>query len=403
MQRNIILVTNDNKIEAFLKTKLVLLREADSIVVTNYANAKNDIEKYSSDIAVLYCSYEQEECLELIKEIKNTPVILLMENYDKDLLLAAFDAGIKDYLTLSSTDADVLIRIIWALQNKYNSEKAELAEHLLEELKIKEKDSVIYIDYRQIFDYEIEQIKKTSKEAVFMVISPTDNAKLSLDEKVFSDKLCSLLRDGDIIAKALNYRYYVLLNKTNTKGAFALFDRIKKETGIDVAAGISAVNNQTFDELEYETLNANIDALSTGKEVIVVNHDSAAETWIDEINSSPKKNFKLFKQAFNKKLENVIIPVFYRMQQLYEKNMPDGDIEQNVNEKQSIFVIKNGELENIFKITYPGFSKINIDIIHDGLDSAENKRVSFNINELNEDFLEALLDEFYKDTKQTLV
>ena len=402
MQKNIILITNDNKIETFLKTKLVLLREADSIVVSNYLNAKTDIEKYSSDIAILYCSYEQEECLDLIKEIKNTPVILLMENYDKDLLLAAFEAGIKDYLTLSSTDADVLIRVIWALQSKYNQDKADMTEHLLENLKIKEKGSVLFIDYRQIFDYEIEQIKKTSKESVFMILSPTDNAKMNLDENVFSDKLCSLLRDGDIIAKALNYRYYILLHKTNTKGAFVLFDRIKTETGIDIAAGLSTINNQTFDELEYETLNANIDALTTGKEIIVVSHDSVAETWIEEINTSPKKNFKLFKQAFNKKLENVIIPVFYRMQQLYEKNMPDVDIEQNVNEKQSIFIIKNGELENTFKITYPGFSKINIDIIHDGLDSAENKRVSFNINELNEDFLEALLDEFYRDTKQTL-
>ena len=402
MQRNIILVTNDNKIEAFLKTKLVLLREVDSIIVSNYTNALNDIEKYSSDVVFVYCSYEQEECLELIKGIKNIPVILLMEDYDKDLLLAAFDAGIKDYLTLSSTDADVLIRTIWALKSKYQQDKADMTEHLLENLNIVDSDSVIFIDYQKIFDYEIEKIKQTSQDAVFMVLSPTDNAKLSLDEKSFSHKLCSILRNTDLIAKALNYRYYILLNKTNTKGAFVLFDRIKNETGIDVAAGISAINNQTFEELEYETLNANIDALSTGKEVIVVNHDAASETWIDEINASPKKNFKLFKQAFNKKLENVIIPVFYRMQQIYEKNLPDAEIEQNVNEKQSIFIIKNSELENTFKITYPGFSKINIDILHDGLDSAENKRVSFNINELNEDFLEALLDEFYKDTKLTL-
>ena len=402
MQRNIILVTNDNKIENFLKTKLVLLREVDSIIVSNYTDAKNDIEKYCPDVVFVYCSYEQEECLELIKGIKNIPVILLMENYDKDLLLAAFDAGIKDYLTLSSTDADVLIRTIWALKDKYKQDKADMTEHLLENLNIMDKDSVIYIDYQKIFDYEIEQIKKTSKDAVFMVLSPTDNAKLNLDEKTFANKLCSILRNSDIIAKAINYRYYLLLNKTNTKGAFVLFDRIKSETGVDIAAGISAINNQTFEELEYETLNANIDALSTGKEVIVVNHDAASETWIDEINSSPKKNFKLFKQAFNKKLENVIIPVFYRMQQIYEKNMPNAEIEQNVNEKQSIFIIKNDELENTFKITYPGFSKINIDILHDGLDSAENKRVSFNINELNEDFLEALLDEFYKDTKLTL-
>ena len=402
MQRNIILVTNDNNIENFLKTKLVLLREVDDIAVSNYANALNDIEKYSSDVVFVYCSYEQEECLELIKEIKDIPVILLMENYDKDLLLAAFDAGIKDYLTLAATDADVLIRTIWALKDKYKQEKADMTENLLENLNIKDKECAVYIDYQKIFDYEIENIKQTSKDAVFMVLSPTDNAKLNTDEKTFASKLCALLRDGDIIAKAPNFRYYLLLNKTNTKGAFVLFDRIKTETGTDVAAGISAINNQTFEELEYETLNANIDALSTGKEVIVVNHDAAAETWIDEINASPQKNFKLFKQAFNKKLENVIIPVFYRMQQIYEKNMPNAEIEQNVNEKQSIFIIKNDELENIFKITYPGFSKINIDILHDGLDSAENKRVSFNINELNEDFLEALLDEFYKDTKLTL-
>ena len=403
MQRNIILITNDNKIENFIKSKLLLLREVDDIVVTNYFNAKNDIQKYFPDVAIIYCSYEQEECLDLIREIKSVPSILLMENYDKEFLLSAFDEGIVDYLTLSASDADVLIRTIWALKHKYERERNDSMQNLLENMNIKEKNSAVYIDYQQIFNFETEKIKQTNREAVFMVLSPTDNARLNWDEKIFSDKVCELLRTGDIIAKAPNFRYYILLNKTNTKGAFVIFDRIKKETGIDIAAGISVISNQSFDELEYETLNANIDALSSGKEIIVVNHDNSSDAWIDELKTAPKKNFKLFKQAFNKKLENVIIPVFYRMQQLYEKNIPDAKIEQNVNEKQSLFIIKCNELENTFKITYPGFSKINIDILHDGLDSAENKRVSFNINELNEDFLEALLDEFYKDVKQTLL
>ena len=58
--------------------------------------------------------------------------------------------------------------------------------------------------------------------------------------------------------------------------------------------------------------------------------------------------------------------------------------------------------ESELKITYPGFSKINIDIIHQGLDSPENKRISLDLTELDESKLTKIVEDFIKEFKKSV-
>jgi len=287
------------------------------------------------------------------------------------------------------------------LKSKEKVDKYDTANYLLDAFNIKDNSSGIYLDYKPAFEYEIEKILKTNSEATFVALAINEEVMQKVSDEVFLKSIKSSLRDSDLVAKVSNNKYYLLLNKTNSKGAFTIFERIKSKVGYDVSAGFSSIKNQSFEELERETVKALNEALMTNKEVIVVNHDYSAENWIDEINVGTNKNFKLFKQAFIKKLEHVIAPVFYRMQQNFSKNLPDTKFEQNIDEKLSVFIIKLQDVKNVFKITYPGFSKINIDIIYEGLDSPENKRIVLDINELNEEVLETFLNEFYEATKKT--
>ena len=61
--------------------------------------------------------------------------------------------------------------------------------------------------------------------------------------------------------------------------------------------------------------------------------------------------------------------------------------------------MKKGDNYSTLKITYPGFSKINIDIIHQGLDSPENRRIGLDLTELTDVKLTSIIDEFIKEFK----
>ena len=116
--------------------------------------------------------------------------------------------------------------------------------------------------------------------------------------------------------------------------------------------------------------------------------------------NTTQKNFKLFKQAFNKKLEKVITPVFFQMQKMYEEKLFKTKIDQYSNDTLSQFSLKTLDREGELKITYPGFSKINIDVIHKGLDSPENKRIRLDLTELDEERLTKILEDFILDFKK---
>jgi len=132
--------------------------------------------------------------------------------------------------------------------------------------------------------------------------------------------------------------------------------------------------------------------------VIIVGEENDSSDWLDKINSS-QKNFKLFKQAFMKKFENVIIPVFFRMQKLYEEKLFETKIKQYSTPNLSSFVLQSKSKTSELKITYPGFAKINIDFVHGGFDSPENKRISLDLNELNEEVLAEIIETFVQEFK----
>jgi hypothetical protein len=90
------------------------------------------------------------------------------------------------------------------------------------------------------------------------------------------------------------------------------------------------------------------------------------------------------------------------MQKLYEEKLFETQIEQYSNSALSAFTLKHGDQVSELKITYPGFSKINIDLLHQGLDSPENKRISLDLTELDDSKLTKILEKFIKEFKSTI-
>lgn len=441
-ENSIVLVTNDNQVEEILKPKLVLLREIDTILTTKYPEAVKNIKANMPDAILLHCSHEktaqvsrereqavsgresdtsrtvrdsfnaneQDACLNLIKEIKadeilkNMSILLIIDEYDQDFILNAYDENISDYMTLRTDDAEILMRTIWCLKENSLVNTVKKQHNLLKQLNVIDSETGFYSNKfcDKVFENEFGIIKETDGEGILMAISPSEESKTKFDAIQLAQAIKNSTRNSDIISHGPLNKFYVFLPKTPLKGAFCVWDKIKKAVGEEntINAGVSSIEGKSFEELKGELLNALIEAESTKNDLIVVNREeSSSQDWLDKINST-QKNFKLFKQAFNKKLDKVITPVFFQVQKLWEEKLYNTQIDQYSNSTLSAFSLKTDKNESDLKITYPGFSKINIDIIHQGLDSPENKRISLDLTELDENRLTGILEDFIQEFKE---
>ena len=125
------------------------------------------------------------------------------------------------------------------------------------------------------------------------------------------------------------------------------------------------------------------------------------DDWLDDEEKSDK-NFKLFKNAYNNKLEKVIAPVFFILLKTYEEKLFNTKIEQYSDELQSVFQLKHGARESRLKILYPGFAKIVIYITHEGLDTPENREITLHLNEVTQKGLAKIVEDFIKEFKKTV-
>lgn len=411
VESNIILITNDETVVQVLKPKLVLLREVDNILPTRYSAALAEIKNVVPEVVLLYCSKEKEECLELIRKIKTneqtkrTSILLVVDNYDQDFILSAYDENITDYLTLNADDAEILMRTIWCIKKSFLTDTLNKQHDLLEELAVIDKNTGFYTnEYSdKIFDNEFKTLKKLNLDGILMLISASEESKTKLNPLQLAKAIKNSTRNSDVIVHGNANRFYVLLSGTNLKGAFCVWDKIKRAVGENytLISGITTVGEKTSEEMKTGLINALAEANSTKQDLVIVSEEekNLSSDWLDKINST-QKNFKLFKQAFNKKLDKVITPVFFQMQKLYEEKLFKTQIEQYSNQTLSSFVLKKDDQISELKITYPGFSKINIDLVHQGLDSPENKRISLDLTELDESRLMKILEDFIQEFKK---
>lgn len=409
-ENTIVLITNDNNVAQILKPQLILLRGIDTISVAKYSEAIENIKESMPDTIILHCGDEKDECIKLIKDIrsdkaiKNITILLIVNKYDQDLILNAYDEDITDFLTLKNDDAEILMRTIWCLKKNTLINTNKKQYDLLQELNVINPETGFYTSQycEKVFNNEFKTIQKKKSDGILISVSPSEESKTRLNAGQLASAIKNSTRNSDVVAHGPANKFYILLSQTSLKGAYCVWDKIKKAVGEEhsIIAGLSEVGCKRFEELKNELLKALIEAESTKTDLVVASQEEkkSSEDWLNKI-STNQKNFKLFKQAFNKKLDKVIAPVFFQMQKMYEEKLYKTKIEQSSNSTISSFLLKSDKNESELKITYPGFSKINIDIIHQGLDSPENKRISLNLADFDESCLTKIIENFIKEFK----
>ena len=263
------------------------------------------------------------------------------------------------------------------------------------------KNNEVFIDYNYILDKELEELDKTSAKAVFAAIAPNEKTKFLLQPNIIETIILNNIRKNDILMNYAANKYFLLLFDTDVESAKSLWEKIVSQMPQKLYAGMSAVIGQKRQQLINEALNKLHEAVNYDKD-IVNNKTNPINTLNTLQNQSTiYSNFKLFRQEFGKKLEQVITPVFYQIQQKYTGKFAGITLQQGSGEGYGTFYIKGKHTSSCFRITSPGFAKINIDITYQKDSSnIDAKRITLEPEELEAGLLEDLLEQFILEYKK---
>lgn len=408
---NIILITDNDDNAKLVLGKLILLRGNDKITVCKVPDAKNAVKNSLYSVAVIIQAPENDdtEILKLIKALKqekhDMEILLVLQEINQELILKAYDSGIYDYLTVNSENYDFMIKTVNCFKIRMLKEQNERNENFLLQLGVIDAKTGLYKE-KYLKDCFVDLAANLRiKNGTFTVLALDDSNKTKISTNRLALTLKSSIRNDDIAAKAKNGKFYLILPNIDLLGTKEVLQKIQTKMGenFKIRAGISKIGIQSFETLEKNANDGLISAMQNDVIAVSLEHNiDVQNSWLEDDESGAKqKNFKLFKNAFDNKMNNVITPLFYRYKKEYEAKLTNTEVSQYANDIESVFSLKNDNIHSELTIRYNGFAKFQIEITHSGLDSAENTKLEIPIGKLTDKYLITLLKQLKNEYKQT--
>ena len=398
---NIVLVSDNKEALEAIESNLMLLRKFDYIFSCDFLSAKNAVAKNRPDVVILYSNIFDERLLEFIKSINSQPILAVGDELSDDDLINIYEAGAEDFITLNHSQAEFLVRVMACMKRSSSMKRASRNEEILTQIGILKKNTTFYSSKYTpaVFKNLIKSHINAKYQDTVLAIAPDIEIKNRCSLDYLANILKENLRDDDVIGFGKE-KLYVLLANTNTQGALNVYNKLKSTMPEDytISAGVLEVKKEMpLDMILKNADSALFDALSLKNNVVVQDDFSiaAAMNWLDKP-IKKQKSFKLFKKAFMKKVETVVVPVFYQKQQLAEQRLFETKIEQSSNDMKSTFSLEKGSAKALLEITYPGSVKINIDIFNNINENAEPEHSSYERSQINEKMLGDILDKFIR-------
>ncbi len=382
MTSKIVLISDDKDFFDYIRNKLEL-RKSDELFTFSFESILNKIHLLNTSLLIINAENQYEKAIELVKLFKNTPVIVTAYNDDSMFMKKCFRAGAIDFISLLTPDSEFRAKILPALNIVSLLKKNKQYRNLLIKNNLIDTNNEVFLNYERIIDSELENIQKEQKKAVFMAISPSDKSRLKLTSNNIETIILNNIRKNDILMNYAPNKYFLILFDIDINYAHKLWIKINKQFNGMLFAGITTITNQNKQQLINEILN---------KLHQSINYD---KNTIETDNNLHNSNFKLFKIEFEKKFKQTLIPAFYQIQQKFQDKLNNLSIEQDVNSKQGIFIIKTRSSIYEFKISHSGFSKINIDITYKNISKIlDQKRIVLELEEFEIGLIQDLLEQF---------
>lgn len=408
---NILLITDRKDVADLVTDKLVLLRDNDKISVCNTSNIKKVLTNSLYKVVILHESDDNQETLKNISTIKNLKndieIILLLNNTDPRFIVEAYDTGIYDYFTTDSDDYEMLIKTINCFRLQVSKEIQSRNEKFLYQLGVLDNKTNLYKEkyLKEIF-LDISNDLRI-QNGVFVTLTLDEKIKTKVSSNRLAGAIKASVRGDDIISTGKNGVFNLILPNIDLVGTKNLIEKIQEKMGNDfpVHSGLAKIGIQSFETLEKKAKDSLISACQNDLLAVCLGDNiDFQQDWLEDenITTSEKKSFKLFKTAFNNKMDSVISPLFYRYQKEYETKLSNAYVSQYTNNIESVFCIKQDDLMSELVIRYNGYAKFYIEINHSGLDSVDNYNTEIPLGEMDEKYLSGLLKRLKDEFRQSL-
>ena len=394
MQGRIVLISDDNDFFEYILPKLTL-RKSDEIYRFTFDEVPDKLHLLYSSLLIINSENSQDKTLELLGILKDTPVLVFSFNEDEKFMVEAYKAGMFGYITLSTSDEEIKAKLMPALNIASSIEKNKIYRELLVQNNLISKNNEVFLDTNNILENELSNIKKTSASVVFMAISPNEKNKSAVQSNQIETAILTNIRKNDMLINYANNKYFLFLYNTDVKKAEKIWQKIASLLPQKIYAGLAVVGKKSRQQLVNEVLNKLHESIN--RDISTVSNTALSGS-----------NFKSFRQDFIKNMEQIISPVFYHVQQLYNDRLFGMKIEQSTGDGYGVLSIKSKYTTGSFRITCPGLATINIDITYQPSklkDERKNKfppemkRITLEPDELEAGLLEDLLEQFIVEFK----
>ncbi len=389
MPNRIVLISDDSDFFEFIKLKLEL-RKSDELSTMSFDEVPEQMSALQTSVLIVNSENSNQKTIDLLNIFSyNTPIIVTAYNDDEAFKKKCYRAGMLDFIPLLTSDAEFRARMLPALSLVSVIKKNKQYRSLLVKNKLLSKNNEVFINYENVIDNALTELKIHPSKAVFAAIAPNERDKYLLNPNQTETFLLRNIRKNDILMTFGHNQYYLIMYNTDLKSAQKHWDKAIANFQTKLYVGFVTIINQSRQQL-INTALINLQE-AYGKSGSAVEYSSAKKTAV---------NFKMKRKWLSEQLEILITPIFYRLQQKYMNRLTGVKIEQDYKDGSGYFNITGKHFTAEFKITTPGFSKINIDlaITKEPLE-VDSKRITFNPDEFDEGLLEDLLEQFLKEVK----
>lgn len=407
---NILLITDDDDVAKVMLEKLILLRGNDSITVCNTKNAKKTLENSVYCVVILHeIQNNNDATLKLINNIKECKndvemILLLNDINNPEFILNAYDTGIFDYFTTDAESYEVLIKTINCFKLRTIKEVERRNKRFLYQLGVLDAKTELYkYNYLKEVFIDISDDLRI-QNGVFVILTLDEKTKTKISTNRLAVAIKNSVRKDDIVASARGGKFYLILSNIDLDGTKSVIQKIQDKMGeeLKLRAGLCKIGIQSFETLDKNAQDSLLSAIQNDEMCVSLTDNlDTVNSWLEDDENKPDKNFKLFKMSFTNKMKNVITPVFFRFQKECETKLTNTQVSQYANMVESVFSLKNDKIHSELIIRYNGLAKFKIEIVHSGLDSAENSKMEMPLSKLTDKELMKLLKQVKDEYKQT--
>jgi len=387
MDGKIVLISDDKNFFEYLMPKLII-RKSDELFRFSFDELTEKFHQLTSSLLIINSENKQEQTLELLSITKDSISVVFGFNDDEEFKIKGYRAGMFSYISLSSSDEAIQAALLPALKMIASINKNNFYRDILVKNSLITLNNEVLLDSNWLIENELNKIHANNVEAVLGAISPDDKSRFNIQAHQIETIILNNIRSNDLLINFATNKYFLLLYNINVENAYKLWNKIAQNFSESMYVGFTNIGKKNRQQVINEALNKLHESINRG-----FKSSLTADVFMGN-------NFKLYKEEFKNKLDKIINPVFYHMQQKYNNRLFNITINLIQNNAQCIFNIASENESGSLSISTPGYSAVNIDIKYECSDNNQkNKRISIEPDELEAGLLEDLLEQFILEFK----